>query len=283
MKKTAILIMLLACATAAMAQTGKRELTVTVSDSKGKPTKGLELFLYIEGDNSSLIAADGSRPVTFMVAEGDILNVVNSTMVYKFEVDGISELELVFKNKSKLDGYKDNRNNTINTGYQVMNLSDNPGSAAAVDMALISTYNDIASYLDGRIAGVEVIRQGGKVDLRIRGRKSIPDKGDRLDTKAKFGTLDGGTSGTNNNLTFENQNDHASSGFSDSVAESARGESPLVIVDGVEMGDFNYVNSMLPTSVIASITVLKDGGKYGVRGGAGVVVITTKTGGEHDE
>ena len=53
---------------------------------------------------------------------------------------------------------------------------------------------------------------------------------------------------------------------------------PLVIIDGVE-GQINYVN---PNDV-ASVTVLKDAATaaiYGVRGANGVILVTTKSGGE---
>ena len=56
--------------------------------------------------------------------------------------------------------------------------------------------------------------------------------------------------------------------------------SPLVIIDGVE-GQINYLN---PNDV-ASITVLKDASTaaiYGVRGANGVILVTTKSGGEGD-
>lgn len=53
--------------------------------------------------------------------------------------------------------------------------------------------------------------------------------------------------------------------------------SPLVVIDGVQDGNLNNVNP----NDIESITVLKDAGSaaiYGVRGGNGVIIVTTKKG-----
>lgn len=57
----------------------------------------------------------------------------------------------------------------------------------------------------------------------------------------------------------------------------------LIVVDGVAMQNFATVNSMISPRDVASISVLKDAGStaiYGVRGSNGVVLITTKKGGE---
>lgn len=60
---------------------------------------------------------------------------------------------------------------------------------------------------------------------------------------------------------------------------SYRGSDPLVVIDGVQQttADFNSINP----SDIESISVLKDASAtaiYGVKGGNGVIVVTTKTG-----
>lgn len=57
----------------------------------------------------------------------------------------------------------------------------------------------------------------------------------------------------------------------------------LILVDGVAMQNFSTVNSMISPRDVASISVLKDAGStgiYGVRGANGVVLITTKKGGD---
>ena len=56
---------------------------------------------------------------------------------------------------------------------------------------------------------------------------------------------------------------------------------PLYIIDGMESGSMNYLNP----SDIESISVLKDAAAasvYGVRGGNGVIIITTKSGSKSD-
>lgn len=53
---------------------------------------------------------------------------------------------------------------------------------------------------------------------------------------------------------------------------------PLILVDGVEMSDISALNP----NEISSVEVLKDASSsiYGVRGGNGVILITTKTAGD---
>lgn len=60
---------------------------------------------------------------------------------------------------------------------------------------------------------------------------------------------------------------------------NASGQTPLVIIDGIQ-SDFTTLNAMDPNN-IASISVLKDASAtavYGVRGANGVIIVTTKRG-----
>lgn len=56
------------------------------------------------------------------------------------------------------------------------------------------------------------------------------------------------------------------------------GSEPLIIIDGVEVPDFATANAMVNPGDVESISVLNDSGGviYGLRGGGGVVIITTK-------
>lgn len=52
---------------------------------------------------------------------------------------------------------------------------------------------------------------------------------------------------------------------------------PLFVIDGSPVnGGFSEVFSMVQVRDISRVSVLKDGGLYGARGGAGVIVIRTK-------
>lgn len=49
---------------------------------------------------------------------------------------------------------------------------------------------------------------------------------------------------------------------------------PLYIVDGAQVSSLDFIN----INDVDNVNVLKDGSQYGVRGGNGVIVVTTKTG-----
>lgn len=206
----------------------KREVTLITTDAKGKTPKGLELYAFLNGKIDIFIADERGRVTIPEADDSDTLSVIISDIIYEFPLEGTDSIKLIVKNKKKLSGYQTGSGKVINTGYRTVSLKDNSTAAAAVDMAQINNYRDIASYIESRVAGVQVVRRGS-VDLLIRGV------------------------GTFNNST-----------------------SPLIIVDGRAMPSFNMVNSTYRPTDIESITVLKDGALYGVRGGNGVVVITTK-------
>ncbi len=56
----------------------------------------------------------------------------------------------------------------------------------------------------------------------------------------------------------------------------------LIVVDGVECLNFDQANSLVDVNDIERIDVIKDGEGYGIKGSNGVVVITTKRGGNSD-
>jgi len=51
---------------------------------------------------------------------------------------------------------------------------------------------------------------------------------------------------------------------------------PLVVVDGIPVGDLSAANRMLNVHDINTVDVVKDGSIYGARGANGVILITTK-------
>lgn len=55
---------------------------------------------------------------------------------------------------------------------------------------------------------------------------------------------------------------------------------PLVIVDGSQYTDFNEINSQLNIREVKSIDIMKDGSMYGSQGANGVIIVTTRQGGQ---
>ena len=54
----------------------------------------------------------------------------------------------------------------------------------------------------------------------------------------------------------------------------------LIVVDGVTFRNFDAVNNLIHPNDVKSIDILKDGSIYGSQGANGVVIITTKRGGD---
>jgi TonB-dependent SusC/RagA subfamily outer membrane receptor len=103
--------------------------------------------------------------------------------------------------------------------------------------------DDIAKMLEGRVAGLQVIRsKNGDISLRIRGNTPVTDP----------------------------------------VTGQPYGETePLLVIDGlpVSSGSISMALRALDPHEIASIQVLKDVAStsgYGIRGANGVILITTK-------
>jgi len=100
----------------------------------------------------------------------------------------------------------------------------------------------IEDLLRGKVPGLQVIHNGNQISFRIRGTSSM--------------------------------NANAAGGF-------GQDREPLVIVDGVPIQEGNIANALagLTADDIKQINVLKDVAStsvYGVRGSAGVILITTK-------
>jgi TonB-dependent starch-binding outer membrane protein SusC len=103
--------------------------------------------------------------------------------------------------------------------------------------------NDIATMLQGRVAGLQVVRSSdGGISLRIRGNSRVTDP----NTGQAYGETE-----------------------------------PLLVIDGMPVasgGISNALRSLDPHDV-ANIQVLKDVSStsgYGIRGANGVILITTK-------
>lgn len=119
-----------------------------------------------------------------------------------------------------------NDNDGYETGYGTISKDQNTHSITKVKTGdEITGYHNIKDYLEGRVAGLEVLPDGR---LNIRGAKT--KSGDILE--------------------------------------------PLIIVDGVEVHNLDAIS---PNDVY-SVDVLKDSSAsiYGIKGGGGVIVITTK-------
>lgn len=118
---------------------------------------------------------------------------------------------------------------SVNVGYGYVKEKGLSSSVSRLEVTKkrAASYNDISDYIQGRVPGVMVQKNGESVRYIIRGI------------------------GTNSDAT-----------------------DPLLMVDGVEVDNFNGV---IPENV-ESVEVIKDASAsiYGMRGANGVIMITTK-------
>jgi TonB-linked SusC/RagA family outer membrane protein len=128
-------------------------------------------------------------------------------------------------------------------GYGTVKKRDLTGSVGSVktDEIIKSPTGNVMEAIQGKVSGVDIIRNSGSagsgVSIRIRGNRSIGDPND----EAKY----------------------------------EKANKPLFIIDGVQGGSMEDLNS----NDIESIEVLKDASStaiYGYQGANGVIIITTK-------
>ncbi|MGZ3765164.1 MAG: SusC/RagA family TonB-linked outer membrane protein [Mucilaginibacter sp.] len=241
-KGKSICIMLL-CILSSMAATAQTRITGKVIGSDDKqPVIGATV--KIKGTNAGVVT-DVNGTFALNAKVGDVL--VISYVGYQpksVEVTGPALGAIV------LDITSSSLNEVVVTGYQTQLKKDISGSVATVDIGAAKELNVVSAenLLQGQAAGVTVLTQGAPGSggqVLIRGIGNLGDA------------------------------------------------SPLIVIDGAQQGG-GLPSSMGPMTSstsggmsnlnpndIESITVLKDAGAtaiYGVRGGNGVIVITTKKG-----
>jgi iron complex outermembrane receptor protein len=133
---------------------------------------------------------------------------------------------------------------SVETGFGVQQAKGKAtGAVTTIDEDNISKKPlAIEDLLRGKVPGLQIVHNGNQVSFRIRGTSSM-----NANSSGTFGA----------------------------------DREPLVIVDGIPIQEGNIANALagLTTDDIKQINVLKDVAStsvYGVRGSAGVILITTK-------
>jgi len=246
MRKIYLLILLLTIGVgASFAQ--KRVISGVVSDDTGDPIPGVNVFEKANPSNGVITNADGNYSIT--INDGN-----KSTIVYSFI--GFENQEVVVGKKSKINiilvASVTGLDEVVVMGYGTQVRKNISGSVGKIDLTDISesaATENVASMLQGRMAGVNIQMNTGEPGatpvILIRG----------------LGTL-----------SREDQN-----------AVSP----PLFVIDGVPYitGEGGTSSSDALSDIdpndIADITVLKDASStaiYGSRAINGVIMITTKRG-----
>lgn len=211
---------------------GARDLKLMVRNRKGKVIRGLNLVAQLKGSNE-VLSIDRSGDGFFRINDADTLLLVAPDNIYEFPLEGLDSLYVVFRNSSKIMGYRPRGggfSEMINIGYGTTSRLDNTGAVSTLDMEGADTYTDLKNYIRGRVPGLTVTEDDM---LIIRGIATINGSPDAL-----------------------------------------------VVVDGVKM-NFAAANSAINPKDVADISVLRDASStaiYGVVGGNGVVLITTRRG-----
>jgi TonB-dependent SusC/RagA subfamily outer membrane receptor len=171
-KMLTVSLMMLIGMTAISAQE-TRDLKVIATNQKGKRLRNFKLYASIKND-STLYELDGRRDfIVPGVRDGDTISILTYDVVYEFPVAGLDSLKLMFKNR-RMNAFGNANQEILNTGYDIVpaNISSIAASVAK-NTDDLSNYNDLASYLQGRVSGVLVVERNGRKDLVIRGLNSI--------------------------------------------------------------------------------------------------------------
>lgn len=234
-------LLALFCLPAAMQAQDARTVTGTVLDELGEPLIG-----------ASVTAGTAARGVTTDIDGNYSISVPSGTAHLTFSYVGYNSQTLEVPASGRLDvtlrPSSESLQEMVVIGYGVQKKNDLTGSIASVsekdfNKGVISSPEEL---INGKIAGVQITNSGGSPNsgstIRIRGGASLNASND-----------------------------------------------PLIVIDGVPMevgggitGSGNFL-SMINPNDIESMTVLKDASStaiYGSRASNGVILITTKKGGE---
>lgn len=179
MKKTAFLPLLCLAASAVCASVPEptadslRTLTISVVNKRGKTVKNTAAFGLLTSDSTRRMFPLHGR--TELKCTGtDTLYLVCSGLFGALPLEGLDSARIVLSGKQLRAGSAKGR--TINIGYEQIPeyLNVLPANRLDPDQDLsVSGYTDLASYLKGRIAGVDVVGEDGNYEIRIRGTNSF--------------------------------------------------------------------------------------------------------------
>lgn len=207
-----------------------REVTLRITDRRGRPQAGV-VVQRVGRQDASMTDAAGKFVFHGLTDADSIVMMLPRYGEATLPVAGLDSIVVTLRNTRQYTYYTGDAE--ITDGYTVGRESDRTqaGSLLDVQELLRTTHaTSLAELLQGRVAGLSVQRSatGGEVSANIRGQRS-----------------------------FLGSNE------------------PLVVVDGVAVGELSAANQMIDVRMIKSIDVVKEGSMYGSRGANGVIVITT--------
>ena len=214
--------------------TGLRPVSLKITNRRGELSRKSVFFYYLSS-NRQPVQVRGGAVVIPGVAPADTLFFISDKYMGILPLDGFDSLRMVVSGEEMFSVRTPGK--MVHTGYGKVPqaLVSIPVSRIPVeDDVRMMPYKDLASYMTGRIAGVQIVTNpAGLYEVQIRGGSSL-------------------------------------------MASNAA----LIILDGVIVSDFDTANQMVNILDLKSIEILKDGSSYGAQGVNGVVIITTKSGGD---
>jgi len=133
-----------------------KNLKVKIVNKRGKAVKGSNIFFTTTIENVAVPM--GRKGVSFIktALPDDTLTVATITDILIIPVSALDSLTLCVLNKKHYVVRGDN-NYTYDLGYVTVSNNDNAMPVKKLNMRDKGGYADLASYLQGRVAGVQVV------------------------------------------------------------------------------------------------------------------------------
>ncbi len=150
-----------------------RTITISVVDKKGKPLKNAPIFGLLASDTSHrMYPLQGNVKLKYQA--NDTLYIVYAKLFGALPLLGLDSARIVISGKQLRSGTT--KGEMLNIGYDQIPKFLNVAPASRLDPTTdltASGFTDLASYLKGRVAGVNVIGDEGNYEIRIRGVNSF--------------------------------------------------------------------------------------------------------------
>ncbi len=172
--KRALLIIFAAAGVLSMAAAQGRTVDVSLTNEKGKPVKGLEVYPYIKGDNEVSILEPGGNVIMQGIEQGDVIAVLIGDTIYEIPTDGADSVRIVMKNKNKITGYSINGNEIITRDMRSYPVETEELVKGAVDIASSYAYRDLREYIESRMRSITPVTTNQGLQLVIRGNGGGP-------------------------------------------------------------------------------------------------------------
>jgi hypothetical protein len=226
----AALLCLSAWSVSAQEPESPRDVTLKITDRKGRPVSGVVVQSVPQG-NGAMTDANGMHVFSGMTDRDSILMMLPRYGETILSVAGMDSIVVAVRNTRQFV-YSDQWDQEFTDGYTVNKERNRTQSGTTLDVQemLKTTHaTSISELLQGRVAGLTIQRSpSGETSANIRGQRS-----------------------------FLGSNE------------------PLVVVDGLPLGELSQVDQMIDIRQIKTIDIVKEGSMYGSRGANGVIVVTT--------